>query len=114
MSAHSRIKLGHIQVGDIITAVSPSSLYANVKVTQVDEDGSIYGESYGFDPVWDWRYFLIERPKTLPTKLGSVVKASGVEWVLCDPDNPEPWFSPKEQNWLATEDFAGIDWEEVV
>lgn len=115
MGTHSKIKLGQIQVGDIITAVSPSTLYANVKVTRVDEDGSIYGEIYGFDPMWDWKYYLIERAKQpLPTKLGSVVKASGVEWVLCDPHDSSPWYSPEDQTWAATEDFAGIDWEEVV
>jgi len=110
---YSPVNFSEIQVGDKIAVVYSDSLFANLEVVSKD-CGVIRTASYGFAFSWNCKYFLIERPKSLPTKLGSVVKASGVEWVLCDPDNADPWFSPKVQTWMTNEDFAGIDWEEVV
>lgn len=107
------VEYADILVGDTLAILYEDTLFNNVEVEYHTETYFAAG-GYGFNPNWGCRYFLIERPKSLPTKLGSVVKAVGVEWVLCDPDNADPWFSPEAQTWLSNEDFAGIDWEEVV
>lgn len=111
--SYSPVKFSEIRVGDKIAVFYADSLFTNLEVIAKDY-GSVETARHAFASNWNCKYFLIERPKSLPTKLGSVVKAVGVEWVLCDPDNADPWFSPEAQTWLSNEDFAGIDWEEVV
>lgn len=107
-------KFSEVRVGDKISVFYAETLFANLEVKSKDSD-SVSTLSYSFSSSWDCTYFLIERPKKpLPTKLGSVVKASGVEWVLCDPDNTDPWYAPKPQTWVGSEYFADGAWEEVV
>ena len=111
MTVYEEVKIEDIREGDVVTAVGYTKLFQNLKVAKVEEDGSIYSDTNGFDPTWGWRYFLIERAKQpLPTKLGSVVKALGVEWVLCDPGSVESWHSPKLPAWKSNEDFDEIVW----
>lgn len=126
MAFADEVEGSEVRVGDTICVIgNGATIFHNLVVTDVFEDRirASHVDSVGLQSRTDtftlldsyWKFYLVERPKQpLPTKLGSVVKASGVEWVLCDPGNAEPWYSPKANSWLANEDLAGIDWEEVV
>jgi len=107
------VEFSEVRVGDKLSVLYAGDLYADIKVKD-KEFSTISGERFAFSSSWDCTYFLIERPKTLPTKLGAVIESDGVEWVLCDPQNAAPWYSPDNMDFRTNEDFASRVWEEVV
>jgi len=118
---YGQVKLEALNKGDVVHVSFDSHLerrlYLNQTVTRVTgaylftEDGRSFYRDYG-------RFYLVEKAKkTLPTKIGSVVKhPDGWRFIRLDEDNwkgidPEQGISPFI--WSDAE-VESDDWEEVV
>lgn len=122
MAFADRIDGKDVQVGDTICVVgSGSTIFHNMEVTTVTGEivrarhinrDSLDSRTDTFSINAFWKFYLVERPKALPTHFGAKVVAEGEVYLNATPNEYHCWVT-ESWDWYSNEELSEKDWKEA-